>query len=389
MSTSPPVSPIPINKIADDELESIEHERKRTTMYYSVAPEIIESYLSRQTTLDSHYPIQKFDRMTATPSIMSDIHHETIELADQRPQLRRLDKVHTSSSESLHHEPPVTKTRVRLQTPPTSPVSPCNKVPDANTPKKVARGGSIRQRMMSAAEIQETLLNNRYSSDVRRPSSDVRHNLGCGGGGDGGISSSSSDNSNLRDKDSSTPTDIINGWDDSANRTLVNWYHAFEELSYSYQYILDRNFSISTSLSVVSILSSSALGIFSGFKLWIQNDETFKSSSDAIMLVSNFVVAAITTMSKRYIDDSRNEKIKAYVAELDSFMGLICAQITVTPEYRMPAKKFYESYMKDYTKLMITMPNMSIKEMSKAKEQYKLYKRTKLDEGESERESHV
>jgi hypothetical protein len=387
MSTSPPVSPIPINKIADDELESIERESKRTTMYYSAAPEIIESYLSRQTTLDSHYPIQTFDRMTATPSIMSDIHHETIELADQRPQLRRLDKVHTSSSESLHHEPPVTKTRVRLPSPPTSP---CNKVPDANTPKNVARGGSIRQRMMSAAEIQETLLNSRYSSDVRRPSSDVRHNLG-GGGGDGGISSSSSDNSNLRDKDSSTPTDIINGWDDSANRTLVNWYHAFEELSYSYQYILDRNFSISTSLSVVSILSSSALGIFSGFKLWIQNDETFKSSSDAIMLVSNFVVAAITTMSKRYIDDSRNEKIKAYVAELDSFMGLICAQITVTPEYRMPAKKFYESYMKDYTKLMITMPNMSIKEMSKAKEQYKLYKRTKLNEGESEREreSHV
>jgi len=392
MSTSPPVSPIPINKIADDELESIERESKRrTTMYYSAAPEIIESYLSRQTTLDSHYPIQTFDRMTATPSIMSDIHHETIELADQRPQLRRLDKVHTSSSESLHHEPPVTKTRVRLPSPPsppTSPVSPCNKVPDANTPKKVARGGSIRQRMMSAAEIQETLLNNRYSSDVRRPSSDVRHNLE-GGGGDGGISSSSSDNANLRDKDSSIPTDVINGWDDSANRTLVNWYHAFEELSYSYQYILDRNFSISTSLSVVSILSSSALGIFSGFKLWIQNDETFKSSSDAIMLVSNFVVAAITTMSKRYIDDSRNEKIKAYVAELDSFMGLICAQITVTPEYRMPAKKFYESYMKDYTKLMITMPNMSIKEMSKAKEQYKLYKRTKLDEGESESESHV
>jgi hypothetical protein len=385
MSTSPPVSPIPINKIADDERElERERESKRTTMYYSVAPEIIEQYLSRQPTLDSHYPIQKFDRMTATPSIMSDIHHETIELADQRPQLRKLDKVHTSSSESLHHEPPVTKTRVRLQTLPTSP---CNKVPDANTPKKVARGGSIRQRMMSAAEIQETLLNNRYSSDVRRPSSDVRHNLvggGGDGGGDGGISSSSSDNANLRDRDSSTPTDIINGWDDSANR-----YHAFEELSYSYQYILDRNFSISTSLSVVSILSSSALGIFSGFKLWIQNDETFKSSSDAIMLVSNFVVAAITTMSKRYIDDSRNEKIKAYVAELDSFMGLICAQITVTPEYRMPAKKFYESYMKDYTKLMITMPNMSIKEMSKAKEQYKLYKRTKLDEGESERESHV
>jgi hypothetical protein len=135
---------------------------------------------------------------------------------------------------------------------------------------------------------------------------------------------------------------------------------------------------------MVSIVSSSTLGIFSGFKLWIQNDDTFKSSSDAIMLVSNFVIAAITTMSKRYIDDARNEKIKAYVTELDSFLGLICSQLTITPEYRMPAKKFYESYMKDYTKLMITMPNMSIKEMLKAKKQYNLYKRAKQDENESE-----
>lgn len=385
MSTSPPVSPIPINKIADDEHE-LERELERTTTSYSAAPTIVESYLSCQTTLDSHYPIQTVDRMTAAPSIMSDIHHETIELADQRPQLRRLDKVHTSSSDSLNHDFPVTKARVRLPSPLISPHVQSNNNNNSkqclNSPetpsKKIMRGGSIRQRMMSAAEIQETLLNN----CATRPS--IARSGRGDDGYDGFISSSSSDNANRMYRDLSTPTDIINGWDDSANRTLVNWYHAFEELSYSYQYILDRNFSISTSLSVVSILSSSALGIFSGFKLWIQNDEAFKSSSDAIMLVSNFVVAAITTMSKRYIDDSRNEKIKAYVAELDSFLGLICAQITVTPEYRMPAKKFYESYMKDYTKLMITMPNMSIKEMSKAKEQYKLYKRTKQDERESE-----
>jgi len=171
-----------------------------------------------------------------------------------------------------------------------------------------------------------------------------------------------------------TKIKIINGWDLSAIQTLNNWYSTIKELSFSYQFILDRNYKISTSLSMVSVMSSSALSIFSGFKLWIQNDTTFQSSSDIFMMVSNFIVAAITTMSKRYIDDSRNEKMKIYISELDGFIGLICAQITITPEFRMPASKFFETNMKQYTKLMITMPNISIKEMKMAKNNYQSYK---------------
>lgn len=315
------------------------------------------------------------------PNISSTYASPTIELADTKPS-RRVTHHHTLSNEAIELAPLSRKT----SNPTNEPTSPKSKnrwfgVSAANNStdnpmspvKRYGAGkGSIRQRMMSAAEIQDTLLNR---------SSTVDANIATGYG------SSSSTSSGSHENDERPHTTLIidnNGWDDGANRTLVNWYHTFEELSYSYQYILDRNFSISTTLSMISIVSSSALGIFSGFKLWIQNDEAFKSSSDAIMLVSNFVVAAITTMSKRYIDDARNEKIKAYVTELDSFLGLICSQLTITPEYRMPAKKFYESYMKDYTKLMITMPNMSIKEMLKAKKQYNLYKRAKRDKNESE-----
>lgn len=166
---------------------------------------------------------------------------------------------------------------------------------------------------------------------------------------------------------------IINEWDTNAIQTLNNWYATFKELSFCYQYILDRNYKISTALSMISVVSSSTLSIFSGFKLWIQNDMTFQSASDIFMMISNFAVAAITTMSKRYIDDARNEKIKSYVSELDGFMGLICAQITLTPEFRMPATKFFETQMKQYTKLMITMPSISIKEMKIAKQNYENY----------------
>lgn len=310
--------------------------------------------------------------MCAAPSVVESYLQRAYEEDLPSERSVTLEDDEEESSELSNNVNNQMKPRIMVpETPPGSPTPPRRRKiahrilsPDIVN-KKISRGSSLRQKMMSAAEIQETLLNSTRSNYVGGDG-DVGGG-GDGGGGNGGW-------------DGGSDNTVINGWDDSANRTLVNWYNAFDELSYSYQYILDRNFSISTTLSMVSIVSSSALGIFSGFKLWIRDDETFKNSSDAIMLVSNFVVAAITTMSKRYIDDARNEKIKAYVAELDSFMGLICAQITVTPDYRMPAKKFYETYMKDYTKLMITMPNMSIKEMIRAKLQYKLYKQAKAEE---------
>jgi nitrate reductase NapAB chaperone NapD len=175
---------------------------------------------------------------------------------------------------------------------------------------------------------------------------------------------------------SSDLNDIVNGWDDDANSTLKNWYYAFEELSHSYQYILDRNYKISSNLSMISVISSSVLSIFSGFKLWIQDDKVFQYTSDIIMMVSNFAIAGVTTMAKRYIDDNRNEKIRIYIEEVDKFMNLVYAQYCNKPFLRMNAKDFFKNNNETYTRLMISCPNLSIREMELAKSHYKSYKKT-------------
>lgn len=175
---------------------------------------------------------------------------------------------------------------------------------------------------------------------------------------------------------SSASTKIVNDWDNDANSTLKNWYYAFEEMSHSYQYILDRNYKISSNLSMVSVVSSSLLSLFSGFKLWIQNDKVFQSTSDIIMMLSNLAVAGVTTMAKRYIDDNRNEKIRIYIEEVDKFMNLVYAEYCLKPVFRINAKQFFKDNNETYTKLMISAPNLSIKEMELAKEHYKTYKKT-------------
>lgn len=175
---------------------------------------------------------------------------------------------------------------------------------------------------------------------------------------------------------SAASSEVINDWDDDANSTLKNWYFVFEEMSHSYQYILDRNYKISSNLSMISVISSSLLSLFSGFKLWIQDDKVFQSTSDIIMMLSNLAVAGVTTMAKRYIDDNRNEKIRIYIEEIDGFMNLVYAQYCSKPIFRTNAKQFFKDNNELYTKLMISSPNLSIKEMELAKEHYKTYKKT-------------
>ena len=175
---------------------------------------------------------------------------------------------------------------------------------------------------------------------------------------------------------SSNESDIINGWDDDANSTLKNWYYVFEELSHSYQYILDRNYKISSNLSMISVISSSILSIFSGFKLWVQDDKVFQSTSDIIMMVSNFAIAGITTMAKRYIDDNRNEKIRIYIEEVDKFMNLVYAQYCTKPFLRTVAKDFFKDNNETYTRLIISAPNLSINELQLARLHYKTYKKS-------------
>ncbi len=166
------------------------------------------------------------------------------------------------------------------------------------------------------------------------------------------------------------PSKVVNDWDDNANKTLKKWYDTFKEISHMYQFILDRNYKISSHLSMISVVSSSCLSIFSGFKLWMENDKVFQSTSDIIMLVSNFVVAGITTMSKRYIDDNRNEKIRIFIEEIDQFISLVYSQYCLAPIYRTNATEFFRDNTETFTKLMTMSPNLSIYEMKISKLNY-------------------
>ena len=91
------------------------------------------------------------------------------------------------------------------------------------------------------------------------------------------------------------------------------------------------------------------------------------------MLFSNFLIAAITTSSKRYIDDNRNEKIKIYVEEISKFLGNIGSELVKSPEYRQNADDFISSHQEIYLKLSTTKPVISLDELTKAKASYKIF----------------
>jgi hypothetical protein len=164
----------------------------------------------------------------------------------------------------------------------------------------------------------------------------------------------------------------VNGWDEDANTTVRNWYHTFKQQSFIYQWILDYNNLMSERLAVASIITSSTLGIFTGFKLWIP-DDVFQTISNIFLILSNFVVAIIIAMSRKYGDDKRTDSIRNYVNEIDAFLGEISAQVLKSPIYRMNADDFFKENNDKYTKLIISAPNMSIEEIEKAKHQYKIY----------------
>ena len=174
----------------------------------------------------------------------------------------------------------------------------------------------------------------------------------------------------LIDNTGYTVTDV-NGWDKNAVETVRNWRILFKENKYIYEWVLEKNYKISTNLNLISVVSSSIMGCFSAFKLWIQDDKTFQASSDIIMLFSNFLIAAITTSSKRYIDDNRNEKIRNYLEEVSRFLGNITSELIKTAEYRMNADKFIKTQQEIYSKLIINKPNITISELTAAKNAYK------------------
>ena len=167
----------------------------------------------------------------------------------------------------------------------------------------------------------------------------------------------------------------LNGWDDEANITIKNWHSIFKQNSFIYQLILDKNLLISDRLHVASIISSSFLGLFTGFKLWKENDIIFQTTSNIILMLSNFSIAIMTGISKRYIDDKRNETIKQYIFNIDIFLGEISAQLLKTSQYRMNADEFFKINNDKYTSLITSAPNLSILEMEYGKIKYNEYKK--------------
>ena len=168
----------------------------------------------------------------------------------------------------------------------------------------------------------------------------------------------------------------VNGWDENAVETVRNWRILFKENKYIYEWVLEKNYKISTNLNLISVVSSSIMGCFSAFKLWIQDDKTFQATSDVIMLFSNFLIAAITTSSKRYIDDNRNEKIRNYLEEVSRFLGNITSELIKTAEYRMNADKFIKMQQEIYSKLIINKPNITISELTAAKNAYRDFEKS-------------
>lgn len=172
----------------------------------------------------------------------------------------------------------------------------------------------------------------------------------------------------------SSEDENVNGWDDSANNTINNWYNLFRQQSFIYQWVIERNKKISNNLMIASIIASTTLGIFSSFKLWIKNNE-FSTISDVLLIITNFSVAFITNYSKSYIDDKRNEIIRIYIDEVDELLGEISGQVLKSPKYRINANDFFKDHNYKYTKLITYIPNISIYELNESKKEYEEFKK--------------
>jgi hypothetical protein len=169
-----------------------------------------------------------------------------------------------------------------------------------------------------------------------------------------------------------------NNWNDNANTTIKNWYRVLKQQKFVYQWVLDRNITISNNLSSMSIISSSLLGIFSAFKLWIDND-MFQTVSNIMLMLFNFIIALITSLSKRYIDDKRNEEITQYIKKIDRFISKIAGQALKSPEYRMDANDFFSNNSDTYTKLLACNPILSIQEVEEGKKNFNDYIKHMID----------
>jgi hypothetical protein len=90
-------------------------------------------------------------------------------------------------------------------------------------------------------------------------------------------------------------------------------------------------------------------------------------------MLSNFSIALITSYSKSYIDDKRNEIIRIYIDEVDGLLGEISAQVLKSPIYRVNADQFFKDHNYKYNKLITYIPNISIYELNEGKKEYEQF----------------
>lgn len=173
--------------------------------------------------------------------------------------------------------------------------------------------------------------------------------------------------------------EILNNWNTNNNQTVRNWFNILKEYKFIYQCILDKNYKNSIKYNVASIISSSALGFFSAFKLWLPNENLFQSVSNVIMLFSNFFIAALTHISTRFIDDKRNEKIRIYIESIDNLLGVITAQLSKNSNLRMDAVDFINDNNDKYTDILTNKPSLSFDELTEGKIKYKRYQNELLE----------
>lgn len=173
--------------------------------------------------------------------------------------------------------------------------------------------------------------------------------------------------------------EILNNWNANNNQTVRNWFNILREYKFIYQSILDKNYKNSIKYNVASIIASSALGFFSAFKLWLQDEVLFQSVSNIIMLFSNFFIAALTHIATRFIDDKRNEKIRIYIESIDNLLGVITAQLSKNSNLRMDAIDFINENNDKYTDILTNKPNLSFDELTEGKLKYKRYQNELLE----------
>jgi len=169
------------------------------------------------------------------------------------------------------------------------------------------------------------------------------------------------------------PQEIVNGWDELSKRQLRIWYETFKSESFKYKFIYDRNIEMSNKLNLSSIILASILGIFSGFKLWI-NDDVFQLVSNLLLVFSNFGLAYIINLSKTYVDSQTNDQIRLHVDEIEFFLSKLSQQILKSKNYRMNADKFFQIIEDKYNDVISSGPMLSIEDIKTSVKAYKEYK---------------